>query len=141
MTQFDKLADLSAKLAFLYTEWAKQYQITLNELHFLYHIARNGQSSPSAIGDRWSLSKQTVTSVCKQLDKKGYLQFVADEKDKRSKLIGLTAQGRAFIDPIVAELTQIEWQTEQEYSSEKLTALLSEVEQLLEIFSQQLKQK
>lgn len=141
MTQFDKLADLSAKLSSLYSEWAKKRSITLNELHFLYHIARKGASSPSEIGDRWSLPKQTVTSVCKQLDSKGYLQFVSDEKDKRSKLIGLTKKGKQFIDPIILELTQIEWQTELQYSSKELTILLTEVERLLNIFSQQLNQK
>ncbi|WP_288061837.1 MarR family winged helix-turn-helix transcriptional regulator [Rodentibacter caecimuris] len=141
LTQFDKLSDLSAKLSSLYANWAKQRGITLNELHFLYHIGRNGTSSPTAIGERWSLPKQTVTSICKQLDSKGYLQFITDEKDKRSKQIGLTEQGKMFIEPIISEITQIEWQTEQQYSSEKLTALLTEVEQLLNIFSHQLNQK
>lgn len=140
MAQFDKLADFSAKLSSLYAEWAKKRGITLNELHFLYHIARNGESSPTEIGERWSLPKQTVTSICKQLDGKGYLKFVSDEKDKRSKLIGLTEEGNRFITPIIAEITDIEWQTEQQFSSEKLTALLSEMEQLLHIFSQKLNQ-
>lgn len=140
-TQFDKLSDLSARLSSLYANWAKQKGITLNELHFLYHIGRNGTSSPTSIGERWSLPKQTVTSICKQLDNKGYLQFISDEKDKRSKQIGLTEQGKVFIEPIISEITQIEWQTEQQYSPKKLTALLAEIEHLLDIFSQQLHQK
>lgn len=110
MPPFDKLAELAAQLSSIYASVAKQHQLTLNELHFLYSIGRHGATSPTAIGDKWSLPKQTVTSVCKQLDQKGFLAFLPDENDKRSKLIALSASGKIFIDPIIARLTEAELQ-------------------------------
>ncbi|MDE3930649.1 MarR family transcriptional regulator [Glaesserella parasuis] len=110
MNPFDKLAELAAQLSSIYASVAKQHQLTLNELHFLYSIGRYGATSPTAIGDKWSLPKQTVTSVCKQLDQKGFLAFLPDENDKRSKLIALSASGKIFIDPIIARLTEAELQ-------------------------------
>lgn len=110
MPPFDKLAELAAQLSSIYASVAKQHQLTLNELHFLYSIGRYGATSPTAIGDKWSLPKQTVTSVCKQLDQKGFLAFLPDENDKRSKLIALSASGKIFIDPIIARLTEAELQ-------------------------------
>lgn len=62
---FDKLAELVAQLSNIYANVAKQHQLTLNELNFLYSIGRYGAASPSTIGNKWSLPKQTVTSVCK----------------------------------------------------------------------------
>ncbi|AMW16864.1 MarR family transcriptional regulator [Glaesserella parasuis] len=110
MNPFDKLVELAAQLSSIYASVAKQHQLTLNELHFLYSIGRYGATSPTAIGNKWSLPKQTVTSVCKQLDQKGFLAFLPDENDKRSKLIALSASGKIFIDPIIARLTEAELQ-------------------------------
>ncbi|EQA01289.1 MarR family transcriptional regulator [Glaesserella parasuis] len=110
MNPFDKLVELAAQLSSIYASVAKQHQLTLNELHFLYSIGRYGATSPTAIGDKWSLPKQTVTSVCKQLDQKGFLAFLPDENNKRSKLIALSASGKIFIDPIIARLTEAELQ-------------------------------
>ncbi|MDD2165755.1 hypothetical protein [Glaesserella parasuis] len=64
MPPFDKLVELAAQLSSIYASVAKQHQLTLNELHFLYSIGRYGATAPTAIGDKWSLPKQTVTSVC-----------------------------------------------------------------------------
>lgn len=138
MNPFDKLVELAAKLSGIYAAVAKQHQLTLNELHFLYSIGRYGATSPTAIGDKWSLPKQTVTSVCKQLDKKGFLIFLPDETDKRSKLIDLSESGKHFIDPIIARLTEAELQVSQQFGMEKFEMLLDDTERVLTQLSEQL---
>lgn len=131
MTPFDKLVELAAQLSSIYANVAKQHQLTLNELHFLYSIGRYGATSPTAIGDKWSLPKQTVTSVCKQLDQKGFLIFMPDANDKRSKLIALSASGKVFIEPIIARLTEAELQVSQQFGMEKFEVLLDDTERVL----------
>lgn len=138
MNPFDKLVELAAKLSGIYAAVAKQHQLTLNELHFLYSIGRYGATSPTAIGDKWSLPKQTVTSVCKQLDQKGFLIFLPDETDKRSKLIDLSESGKHFIDPIIARLTEAELQVSQQFGMEKFEMLLDDTERVLIQLSEQL---
>lgn len=131
MNPFDKLVELAAKLSGIYAAVAKQHQLTLNELHFLYSIGRYGATSPTAIGDKWSLPKQTVTSVCKQLDQKGFLIFMPDANDKRSKLIALSASGKIFIEPIIARLTEAELQVSRQFGMEKFEVLLDDTERVL----------
>ena len=138
MNPFDKLVELAAKLSGIYAAVAKQHQLTLNELHFLYSIGRYGATSPTAIGDKWSLPKQTVTSVCKQLDQKGFLIFLPDETDKRSKLIDLSESGKHFIDPIIARLTEAELQVSRQFGMEKFEMLLDDTERVLTQLSEQL---
>lgn len=138
MNPFDKLVELAAKLSGIYAAVAKQHQLTLNELHFLYSIGRYGATSPTAIGDKWSLPKQTVTSVCKQLDQKGFLIFLPDETDKRSKLIDLSESGKHFIDPIIARLTEAELQVSQQFGMEKFEMLLDDTERVLNQLATQL---
>lgn len=138
MNPFDKLVELAAKLSGIYAAVAKQHQLTLNELHFLYSIGRYGATSPTAIGDKWSLPKQTVTSVCKQLDQKGFLIFLPDETDKRSKLIDLSESGKHFIDPIIAQLTEAELQVSQQFGLARFEQLLDDTERVLTQLSEQL---
>ncbi|TCP96217.1 DNA-binding MarR family transcriptional regulator [Cricetibacter osteomyelitidis] len=138
MNHFDKLSELSAQLSQLYAQWAKQYNLTLNELRFLYYIGRNGQCSATEIGDKWSLPKQTVTSVCKQLNRKEFLLFVTDEKDKRSKFIRLSVQGEQFTQPLIDTLTKAELQVSKKFGDKKLEKLLKEFDHLQQIFTQQL---
>ena len=139
MNPFDKLVELAAKLSGIYAAVAKQHQLTLNELHFLYSIGRYGATSPTAIGDKWSLPKQTVTSVCKQLDQKGFLIFLPDETDKRSKLIDLSESGKHFIDPIIARLTEAELQVSQQFGMVDFEKLLSNTEIVLTMLDEQLR--
>lgn len=139
MNPFDKLVELAAKLSGIYAAVAKQHQLTLNELHFLYSIGRYGATSPTAIGDKWSLPKQTVTSVCKQLDQKGFLIFMPDETDKRSKLIDLSESGKHFIDPIIARLTEAELQVSQQFSMVDFEKLLLNTEIVLTMLDKQLR--
>ncbi|AWI51430.1 MarR family transcriptional regulator [Actinobacillus porcitonsillarum] len=139
MNPFDKLVELAAKLSGIYAAVAKQHQLTLNELHFLYSIGRYGATSPTAIGDKWSLPKQTVTSVCKQLDQKGFLIFMPDETDKRSKLIDLSERGKHFIDPIIARLTEAELQVSQQFGMVDFEKLLSNTEIVLTMLDKQLR--
>lgn len=139
MNPFDKLVELAAKLSGIYAAVAKQHQLTLNELHFLYSIGRYGATSPTAIGDKWSLPKQTVTSVCKQLDQKGFLIFLPDETDKRSKLIDLSESGKHFIDPIIARLTEAELQVSQQFSMVDFEKLLLNTEIVLTMLDKQLR--
>lgn len=138
MNPFDKLVELAAKLSGIYAAVAKQHQLTLNELHFLYSIGRYGATSPTAIGDKWSLPKQTVTSVCKQLDQKGFLIFLPDEADKRSKLIDLSESGKHFINPIITRLTEAELQVSQQFGMEKFEMLLDDTERVLNQLATQL---
>ena len=135
---FDKLAELVAQLSNIYANVAKQHQLTLNELHFLYSIGRYGATSPSTIGNKWSLPKQTVTSVCKQLDQKGFLIFLADETDKRSKLIDLSDKGKAFIEPIIVQLTETELRVSEQFGLPQFERLLNDTETLLGMFKAQL---
>ncbi|NEN75865.1 MarR family transcriptional regulator [Pelistega sp. NLN82] len=129
---FDRLSELAALQIAIYTEVARQHHLTLNELHFLYFIGRYGAVSPSKIGDTWSLPKQTVTSVCKQLAKKNLLTFLVDEKDKRSKLIHLSPQGKDFIKPIIDKMTEAELSVSQYFGFARFETLLNDTETILD---------
>lgn len=138
MNYFDKLSELTAQFEQIYASWAKEHHLTLNELRFLYHIGRYQQATPSEIGNKWALPKQTVTSLCKQLDKKGFLIFSPDEQDKRGKVIKLTPLGLSFTLPLIEQITEIEQQTSLEFGEEKIQQIILLFNDLQHIFAKNL---
>ncbi|OBW91758.1 MarR family winged helix-turn-helix transcriptional regulator [Gallibacterium salpingitidis] len=141
MNYFDQLSELTAQFEQIYANWAKEYNLTLNELRFLYHIGRNQQTTPSEIGNKWALPKQTVTSLCKQLDKKGFLVFLPDEQDKRGKVIKLTPLGLSFTLPLIEQITEIEHQTSLEFGEENIQQIILLFSHLQNLFAKNLLEK
>ncbi|ABR74113.1 MarR family transcriptional regulator [Actinobacillus succinogenes] len=134
MNYFDSLAELTAQFSQIYSHYAKEYGLTLNELRFLYHLGVHGQTTPTEIGTKWALPKQTVTSLCKQLDRKGYLAFTPDEKDKRGKIIRLSAEGTEITHLFSSKIINIEMQTASDFGSEKFQLLNQYFAELQQLF-------
>ena len=75
----------------LYTRWAKDHGMTCDALFVLYAIYYGGGNCrQKEICREWSMPKQTVSSILKNFEEKGYLSFQPDEADRRGKKIGLT---------------------------------------------------
>lgn len=134
MNYFDSLAELTARFSQIYSHYAKDYELTLNELRFLYHLGVHGETTPTEIGTKWALPKQTVTSLCKQLDNKGYLEFAPDENDKRGKIIRLSPKGAEITHLFSSRITNVEIQTANDFGIEKFQLLnryFGDLQQLL----------
>lgn len=72
------------------------------------------------------------------MDQKGFLIFLADETDKRSKLIDLSDKGKTFIEPIIVQLTETELRVSEQFSLPQFDKLLNDTETLLGLFKAQL---
>ncbi|MGJ7913730.1 MarR family winged helix-turn-helix transcriptional regulator [Neobacillus sp. LXY-1] len=139
--KFDQFASLSAQISHIYASLASQYGLTINELHVLYYIGSNGPSSPGEICKKWSLPKQTITSISNKLAKMGYLCFSTDPIDKRSKRIILTDSGEKFVLPLIESITQSELKTSREFGEEKFASLLKQLSQLQNLLAHHLNHK
>ncbi|RVU70622.1 MULTISPECIES: MarR family winged helix-turn-helix transcriptional regulator [Lactobacillus] len=132
--QFDDLAVLMAKISHNYAILAQANKLTLNELHVLYHIATLGPCSPSIIGNKWSLPKQTLNSTNNKLVKKGLISFASSTTDRRKKIISLTPAGKEFVKPIIDQINLAEKNASQQLGKSKfnkLIQIMSELQQLL----------
>lgn len=93
----------------IYFEWAKSKGISKFTLYCLYSLYENENGcTQGEICDRWILPKQTVNTILKGFEDKGYVYFVKKSEDGRCKRVLLTDEGRAYADSIVGELNKIE---------------------------------
>ena len=53
---------------------------------------------PSQLAEEAGLSKQAINDLLRQLERKGYLELVADARDRRAKLVRLTARGSELME-------------------------------------------
>ncbi|SUT93671.1 MarR family winged helix-turn-helix transcriptional regulator [Actinobacillus lignieresii] len=138
MNNIDLLAETMAKTLDIYVQWAKKNGLPENEYFVLYSVYHNEQCSQKTICEEWCLPKQTISFVCKQLIERGWLATEANPNDKRGKLLRLTEQGKAKIEPIIAEQTALESQSAVEFGEEKLALLVKELQALHRVLNRNL---
>lgn len=124
----------------LYGELAKQSGLSNCAFWLMYSIREaDGTCTQKELCDQWFMSKQTIHSALKGLEKDGYITLISSETDKRSKHIALTEKGiqlaRESVD-IVFELEQIAFQN---MSAAQRTALLESTRMYQELFQAQTK--
>ena len=54
------------------------------------------------------IQKQTINTILKEFESKGYVEFHSLPEDKRNKLIQLTSKGREFTETIISRLLEKE---------------------------------
>ncbi len=98
----------------IYSKLARQIGLSDCGFWLMYSIREaDGKCTQRELCDQWIMSKQTVNSALKNLEKNGYITLTSSEMDKRSKYIKLTDKGIHFaketID-IVFKLEQLAFQ-------------------------------
>ena len=126
-----------------YEQWAKQQGLTANTLFVLYAIyERPEDCTQRVISERLLLPKQTVNTILDGLEKKGLLYREPSETDKRSKLVRLTAEGKAYADDLLGALAEAESAALAEMTEAQRQAFTSGsavfLKQLRQSFAQQL---
>ena len=109
----------------LYDRWAKQHGTTYNAVTTIRTILKEeGHCTQKLICDRQKLPKQTVNTILKDFQERGYVSFSDLAADKRNKLIFLTEQGRIYAKEISAALYQKDFQVAKKMGLDRMEALI-----------------
>lgn len=118
------LGERSNRVDRLYYKWAKAHGISYNVLAVLYVAYKDAESTQKVVSEEWSLPKQTVNTVCKELCERGYLTLGKSERDGRETRLILTEAGKALAQPVVEELIGIESCILESMGADAVKALL-----------------
>lgn len=81
----------------IYSDFAKRSGLSDCAFWLMYTIYEaDGKCTQKDISGQWILSKQTVNSALKGLEKNGYITLTLSGTNKRSKYITLSDKGKAF---------------------------------------------
>ncbi len=107
--QYNEHLRLSALEARLYREWCQRHNISYSHLLILDLLYQYEEGVDGTfICDTLLVYKQTLTGLLKFLEKKEYIAWNQCKKDKRKKVISLTAQGRQYVESILNDLYEKE---------------------------------
>lgn len=121
----------------LYNIWAKQHGLSYNKLAVFYTLVSQGGATQRQICHEWGISKQTLSTICKELEKEGLITFVVIPEDKREKQIKLTEAGSIEIVPLIKKLQVLERNTLETIGEKRVDTWFSTMQQFIEIFSAQ----
>lgn len=76
---------------------AHGHDIPLNQARVFQRIAPGG-SRLAELAEAAEVSKQTVGSIVDQLEHAGYVERTADPRDRRARLVTITAKGQQLIE-------------------------------------------
>lgn len=126
----------------LYSRWAKERGMTYDSLFVLYAIYYGkGKVCQKEICEEWSMPKQTVNSILKNYEKKGYICFQQKESDKRNKTIRVTEKGQQFADKVIRELERTELSVLQKIGEKDMETLLGINRLLCQYFQEEMERE
>ena len=105
--QMEIVNTCNCRITELYGEWAKQHGTSYHAMMTLYALNQNRKCTQKQIAEEWLLPKQTVNTVVKDLERRGYVSLRAG-RDQKEKLVDLTPAGRAFAAPCLQEIYELE---------------------------------
>ena len=127
-----------AKSTALYTKAASALGIGYPELMVLYALESLGKLTQKQIAENFGMQKQTVHTVVRALQRKGYLLLEAGEGDKREKRIVLTESGQEYTHRMVAPLRKAEDRIYRMIGNERLQAMCETLDLFNLLFEREL---
>ena len=102
----------------------------------LIHGFNRGTRIKKMISEEWNISKQTVNTILKDFQKKGYINMVSDDSDKRNKLICLTESGMEYTKDIIEKLHSKEIYVIEKMGLENIESLNDNTELFIRLFKE-----
>ena len=94
MEQLNRYYSVWQEYNYVYEEWAKAHGMSVNSLLVLSAIHEGGNDcTQRKISQRWMIPKQIINMILKEFERKGLVELLPMQKDKRNKLIRLTPAG------------------------------------------------
>lgn len=107
--QIDILNQCICKETELYGVWAKRHGMSYNTMMVLYALDKGETDTQKQIVKEWMIPKQTVNTVIKELERKGYVMFI--ESGRKNRKMKLTPEGKKYTGEILEDLYRIEYES------------------------------
>lgn len=136
MEQLNRYYSVWQEYNYVYEEWAKAHGMSVNSLLVLSAIHEGGKDcTQRKISQRWMIPKQTINMILKEFERKGLVELLPMQKDKRNKLIQFTSAGDEYAEGIISKLRKAELYVVEEMGIERMKLLNDNMALFVELFS------
>lgn len=118
-----------------YEEWSKEQGLSSNGVLVLYSFYSGDECcTQKSISRKWCIPKQTVNTILKDFQKKGYVEMVSMPDDRRNKLLKLTDSGKLLADEVIGKLRKKEVHVMEKMGLKNITDLNDNMERFVGLF-------
>ena len=136
MEQLNRYYSVWQEYNYVYEEWAKSHGMSVNSLLELSAIHEGGNDcTQRKISQRWMIPKQTINMILKEFERKGLVELLPMQEDKRNKLIQFTPAGDEYADGIISKLRKAELYVIEEMGIDRMKLLNDNMALFVELFS------
>lgn len=138
MKQLNRYYSVWQEYNYVYEEWAKAHGMSVNSLLVLSAIHEGGNDcTQRKISQRWMIPKQTINMILKELERKGLVELLPMQEDKRNKLIQFTPAGDEYADGIISKLRKVELSVIEEMGIERMKLLNDHMALFVDLFKKE----
>ncbi|WP_251440025.1 MarR family winged helix-turn-helix transcriptional regulator [Veillonella intestinalis] len=138
--QITAMGRFFGKTVELYAAWAKTKGLSYNKLAVIATLFYHPYGTQSQVCSDWAIPKQTVSTICKGLEREGLIYYMHINNDNREKCMALTREGQVIFRPIMKELQAIEAHTLTSLGEQQTAELLKEMNNFVQAFKEGLEQ-
>ena len=121
----------------IYADWAKKHDLSYNALLILYSLwDAKIYCTQSFICKQWMLPKQTVNSILKDFEKKGFVSLGSSFYDQRKRGVRLTNAGIEYAKPIIPKLQELETSVMERMGSDRAEAMIKNTSLFIDYFKE-----
>ena len=136
MEQLNRYYSVWQEYNYVYEEWAKAHGMSVNSLLVLSAIQEGGNDcTQRKISQRWMIPKQTINMILKEFERKGLVELLPMQEDKRNKLIQFTPAGDKYADGIISKLRKVELYVIEKMGIERMKQLNDNMALFVELFN------
>ncbi len=136
--QMDTIITYNSKVEILYSELSKKLGISYHTMLVLFSIKKSEPCTQKMIVNECLLSKQTVNSIVKDLQNKGYVTL-KNGRNQKEKNIEYTETGKIFCNEITSKIESLEERVLKQVGYKECELLANEIKKFAEIFEEELK--
>ena len=109
-----------------------------SEFGVLNHFVRLGDGkTPSYLAKAFQMTKPSMTAILAKLERKGYVESVGSQEDRRQKIVTLTEEGRAARSKGLQAMAPLADIVLESQDLSELQAILPKLEALREFLDQE----
>lgn len=123
------LGRITKRINAAYEEYARSLGFSYTSLLILHIVYLSEHATQKEISEETFLPKQTVNSAINQFVKKGIMRLEESNKDRRSKEIRLSEDGRKLADSILPKISQAEEDAMEVFGKQERSLFLSRMEE------------
>ncbi|GAA6428486.1 MarR family winged helix-turn-helix transcriptional regulator [Dielma fastidiosa] len=139
ITKAYELLSVGSKGTSLYARWANQCEIGYPELIILYALNAKHRLTQKTITEEFGLIKATVSTVIRDLKKRGLIVLEASKEDRREKLVVFTEDGKKYAENIVRPLLETEERITKKIGDERMEQIIDTLDLFNILFEKELK--